>query len=145
MEESSSVTDNLRNKSRSSVNSVSILKCINCTGLHSLPNCERFLSLSVGQRSILAREKRVCFNCLRSGHFTLKCPSKSQYVHYRRMHHSLLYLTESEITNVNVNQTPGADDSKMQTVSTLLLLSEALRLHMFKPRERKIHVRLTYF
>jgi len=33
-------------------------------------------------------------------------------MHYRRMHYSLLNLVEGEITNVNVNQASGADDSK---------------------------------
>jgi phosphoribosylformylglycinamidine (FGAM) synthase PurS component len=115
MDEPGSITDNLRNKSRFSVNSVSVSKCINCTGSDSLSNCERFLSLSVGQCSILAREKRVCFNCLRSGHLTAKCPNKSRCMHCRRIHHSL-YLAVGEITNVTVNRAPGADDSKTQTV-----------------------------
>jgi len=115
--ELSFITDNSRNKSRSSVNSVSVLKCINCIGSHSLSKCEKFLSLSVGQCSTLAREKRVCFNCLRSSHFLPKCPNKSRCMHYRRMHHSLLHLAEDEITNVTVDQTPSADDSKTQTVS----------------------------
>jgi nitrogenase subunit NifH len=50
------VTDNARNKSRSFVNNVSVPKCVYCTGLHSLENCEKFLLLSVEQRSTLARE-----------------------------------------------------------------------------------------
>jgi hypothetical protein len=37
MEEPSSVTENLRNKCRSSVNNVSVLKCDNYIALHSLP------------------------------------------------------------------------------------------------------------
>jgi len=63
------VVDNLRNKGRSFVNNVSVQNCVNCAGSHSLAKCEKFLSLSVEQRSIFARKKRVCFNCLRSGHF----------------------------------------------------------------------------
>jgi len=35
------------------------------------------------------------------------------------MYHSLLHLAEGKITNVTIDQTPGADDSKTQTVSNV--------------------------
>jgi len=103
MDELSSVTDNSRNKSRSLVNSVSVLKCVNCTGSHSLSQCEEFLFTS---------------------HFTSKCQINHDVCivvtmhHCRRMHHSLLYLAEGEISNININQAPGAQ--------TLFPLSEGL-------------------
>jgi hypothetical protein len=81
--------DKPRNRSRSLVNHVSTQGCVNSAGSHGLAKCEGFLSLAVEQRCTLAGEKRVCINCLRSGHFTPKCPSKSRCVHCRRTHHSL--------------------------------------------------------
>jgi hypothetical protein len=76
------VTNNSQNKCRSFVNNVSVLRYVNCIGLHSLAKCERFRLLSVKQRSALAREKRVCFNYLQSGYFTPKYPSKSRCMHF---------------------------------------------------------------
>jgi len=106
------VTNNSQNKSRSSVNSLSVSKCINCTGSHSLAKCEKFLLLSVEQRYTLARKKRVCFNCLRSGHFTPKCPSKSRCKHCRCKHHSLLHFAVDEKANVTNDLAPVTDDDK---------------------------------
>jgi hypothetical protein len=48
---------------------------------------------------------QVRFNCLRSGHFTPKCPNKSRCMHCHRMHHSLLHLAVSEIADVQVTRT----------------------------------------
>jgi len=66
------VTDNLRGKRCFFVHSVSVQNCVNCAGSHSSAKCEKFLSLAVEQRNTLAREKRVCFNCLQPDHFTPK-------------------------------------------------------------------------
>jgi hypothetical protein len=106
------VVNNSRNEGHSFVNNVSVQNSVNCAGSHSLANCEKFLSLLVEQRSILAREKRICFNCLRSGHFTPKCSRKSRYVHCRRTHHSLLHPEEGRTTKTVVNQAPGIDNSE---------------------------------
>lgn len=53
------------NKSRSSVNNVSVVKCINCAGNHSLSKCEDFLAKPVALRNTIVRQKKLCFNCLR--------------------------------------------------------------------------------
>jgi len=81
-----------RVKSRPFVNSVSVSICVNCAGSHNLAACEDFLSKPIAQHSTLVKKKQVCFNCLRPGHFTSKCPSRSRCTHCRRMHHSLLHL-----------------------------------------------------
>jgi len=122
------VVDKPRNKSRSFVNNVSVQNCVNCAGSHSLAKCEKFLSLTVKQRSTLAREKRVCFNCLRSGYFTLKCSSKTRCVHCRRMHHSLLHSEENRTAKTIANQ---ALDSETQSVaSTFSAVESAIVAHV---------------
>jgi len=94
------VADNSQNEGCSSVDSVPVSQCVNCaSNSHSLAKCEKFLLLSVEQRNTLATEKQVCFNCLRSGHFTPKCPSKTRCKHCRCKHHSLLHLEVDEETN----------------------------------------------
>jgi len=114
------VTDNLREKGCSFVHNVSVQNCVNCAGSHSLSKCEKFLSLAVEQRNTLAREKRVCFNCLRPGHFTPKCPSKSRCVHCRRTHQSLLHPEEDRMAKIIANQ---AHDSEA-TVPSISSVTE---------------------
>jgi len=117
---SDTVNNNSRNKSRSSVNFVSVPKCVYRPGLHSLENCEKFLLLSVQQRNTLAREMQVCFNCLRTGHFAPKSPSNSRCMQCRRMHHSLLDLAVSEIADVQVTRTDVSRASDVLRATTWL-------------------------
>jgi hypothetical protein len=114
----STVVDKPRNRNRSFVNHTSTQGYVNCSGLHSLAKCEGFLSLAVEQRSTLAREKRVCFNCLRSGHFTPKCPSKSRCARCRRPHHTLLHPEEGRTTRDIGTRESGAGDPGPQAVTS---------------------------
>jgi len=113
----STAVDKPRNRSRSFVNHMSTQGCVNCAGSHSLAKCVGFLSLAVEQRSTLAREKRVCFNCLRSGHFTPKCPSKSRCARCRRSHHSLLHPEEDRTAKTIANQATGSETTVPSTSS----------------------------
>jgi len=58
------------------VNNVSTLKCVHCHRNHIVLKCEDFLRKSVAECSSLARQLKLCFNCLKPGHFTSKCPSQ---------------------------------------------------------------------
>jgi len=62
----------MNDKTRSSVNNVSALKYVHCHGNHIVLKCEDFLRKSVAERSFLARQLKLCFNCLKLGHFTPK-------------------------------------------------------------------------
>jgi len=103
-------------KSRLSVNSVSVPTCINCAGFHHLAACDDFLSKPLAQHSALVKKKQVCFNCLRSNHYTSKCSSKLRCVHCHRKHHSLLHSAAATVPTP-VNQAPEIDDSS-RIVST---------------------------
>jgi len=81
-----------RVESRPSIDSVSVTTCINCAGSHNLATCEDFLSKSIAQRNALVKNKQVCFKCLRPGHFTSTCLSRSQCIHCNR-NHSLMHRT----------------------------------------------------
>jgi len=94
---SDAVNVKTRVKSRPSVNSVSVPTCVNCAGSHKLNVCEDFLAEPIAQRIALVKKKQACFNCLRSSHFTSKCPSRSRCVHCRRKHHSLLHLADTTV------------------------------------------------
>lgn len=89
--QSSSATNNSNNKSRSSINHVATVKCVKCSGNHSLAKCDSFLAQSVDQRRLFARQHKCCFNCLRPDHQLRNCQSKGRCITCRRAHHSLLH------------------------------------------------------
>jgi len=78
-----------RVESRPSVDSVSVTTCINCAGSHNLATCEDFQSQSRNETCL--KNKQVCFKCLRPGHVTSTCLSRSRCIHYNRNHHSLMH------------------------------------------------------
>ncbi|CAL1672328.1 unnamed protein product [Lasius platythorax] len=58
---SDSVSNNSRsNKGRSSVNHVSVLKCVQCSGSQCLAKCDDFIAQSADQRRQLARQYKCC-------------------------------------------------------------------------------------
>nr|XP_012227877.1 PREDICTED: uncharacterized protein LOC105675368 [Linepithema humile] len=102
-------------KSRSSVNNVAVMKCTCCSGSHHLSKCEDFLRKSVVQRHALVRQNKLCFNCLRSGHFTHKCISKYRCSHCRRTHHSLLHSANNDASDAlesSASAKPGSSSAK---------------------------------
>lgn len=107
LSDSSNNSSNIRNnnKSRSSVNSVSVIKCANCSGNHNLTKCEDFLSKSVMQRNAIVKQNKLCFNCLRSGHFTPTCKTKVRCTYCSRAHHSSMHTVNSEAPKKCVAQT----------------------------------------
>jgi len=99
----------VNDKTRSSVNNVSALKCVHCHGNHIVLKCEDFSRKSVTERSSLARQLKLCFNCLKPGHFTPKCPSRFRCTHCSRMHHTLLH-SASETSDKNENSVAVLND-----------------------------------
>ncbi|XP_033206146.2 uncharacterized protein LOC117166352 [Bombus vancouverensis nearcticus] len=64
--------------------------CNLCNGFHTPRNYRKFLSMSVPERENLAREKKICSNCLRSTHSAEECRSGSCMLCSKR-HHTLLH------------------------------------------------------
>ncbi|XP_029179167.1 uncharacterized protein LOC114946687 [Nylanderia fulva] len=79
------------NKIKATVHNTTDRKCPCCQGNHFLSFCQTFRKRSLDQRGQLARQARVCFNCLRPGHFPLNCPSEKRCNSCQRAHHSLLH------------------------------------------------------
>ncbi|KAH8317555.1 hypothetical protein KR074_003592, partial [Drosophila pseudoananassae] len=65
------------------------------TNEHHLAGSADFLALSVEQRRSMAKEKSLCFNCLRSGHFTRQCESKFNCKTCHGRHHTLLHVQQA--------------------------------------------------
>ena len=86
-------------KAKKSVNVVSghqegkeILPCFACDQPHPIERCENFRELSASERAVLVKEKHHCFNCLRAGHRSKDCRSKScSESGCKGRHHHLLH------------------------------------------------------
>ncbi|KAJ8733938.1 hypothetical protein PYW07_014489 [Mythimna separata] len=78
--------------------------CIMCDSNHSLYSCNKFLQLSVGEKSKFIDEKKLCRNCLRVGHTEKNCwfgPCKQCNL----KHNSLLHC-DGNASNESLQATP---------------------------------------
>lgn len=85
---------------KSLVSAVDKSKCISCNELHSLYQCTKFKSLTVGQRKELVKKHRCCYNCLGKGYYSRNCLSSRKCARCSRKHHSLLH-DDVEGNNLN--------------------------------------------
>ncbi|XP_044574182.1 uncharacterized protein LOC123258378, partial [Drosophila ananassae] len=76
-----------------------------------------FLALSCEQRRATAKEKSVCFNCLKPGHFTRQCESKFNCRICHARHHTLLHVQPAANAQGFAATTISSQDTA-QTVST---------------------------
>lgn len=53
-------------------------RCPHCAADHFLAKCELFLRLTIDQRATFIKRNKLCFLCLRPGHMTVKCRSRSR-------------------------------------------------------------------
>ena len=52
-------------------------KCPQCGSNHWLSRCDKFKKQSLDERQKFVREKKLCNNCLSTGHFVRSCPKES--------------------------------------------------------------------
>ncbi|XP_055590823.1 uncharacterized protein LOC129742906 [Uranotaenia lowii] len=65
--------------------------CVFCgNSFHPASTCSKFRAMSVPQRFEVVKMKRLCINCLGSGHFADRC-SKGPCRECNRKHHSMLH------------------------------------------------------
>lgn len=86
-------------------------QCPCCKSEHYINQCEKFLKMNYSSKTEFVKSNNLCFNCLKSGHSSLKCMS-SCCRKCNRKHHTLLH-NESQ---GNTNSLPAAPKP---TVSTL--------------------------
>ncbi|XP_065090366.1 uncharacterized protein LOC135711422 [Ochlerotatus camptorhynchus] len=91
--------------------------CIACPENHFLFQCPAFSKMSVRQRRELVSQKRLCWNCFRSGHQSRNCTSKYDCRNCHQKHHTLLH--EDTIQSMNPN--PQVSLSVQSYQSTVLL------------------------
>jgi hypothetical protein len=80
------------------------LTCCFCDGSHLSYTCPKVKEMSVSDRLAKVKEKRVCFNCFKRGHYTEACRSPSCRK-CNRKHHTLLHY-EKTYQNDNQNREP---------------------------------------
>ncbi len=66
-------------------------KCASCGEAHWVGRCQSFTALDTEARNRLAREKRLCLNCLSPAHTVRQCNNKHSCRHCNLRHHSLLH------------------------------------------------------
>ena len=62
-----------------------------CSEEHKLHACPQFKQMTIPERYNCVKMKKVCFNCLQSGHNANSCPSKFTCRECRQRHHTLLH------------------------------------------------------
>lgn len=67
-------------------------KCSLCSENHLLTECEQFLSKSASECFDIAKNKKLCINCLSSSHIKSHCKSKFNRNKCKKRHHTLLHL-----------------------------------------------------
>lgn len=92
------------------------LTCPMCEDSHSLFNCASFLKLSPQDRFVAVKEKQLCINCLKAGHYARECKS-SKCRKCSKFHNTLLHKEFEESTKkASQDSSSGKEESKEQAV-----------------------------
>ena len=75
-------------------------ECILCGEGHLVFRCARFRDMAAAERVNFAREKNLCFNCLKGGHQSAECPSEYRCLVCKEKHSALLHL-DSAVSNAS--------------------------------------------
>ena len=77
--------------------SASVSDCILCENKrHPLYACPRFKSLPRDKMISTIREKELCMNCVRPGHFSSQCKSVNKCRKCQKPHHTLIHTDKKE-------------------------------------------------
>ena len=91
-------------------NSTTKKACPICTEQHYLFRCNEYLNKGTQDRWSIVKEKKLCFNCLKFGHQTVKClsPVRCRQSDCNKKHHTTLHNISNE--EVKINVTKGASN-----------------------------------
>uniref|UniRef100_A0A8D8R554 CCHC-type domain-containing protein n=1 Tax=Cacopsylla melanoneura TaxID=428564 RepID=A0A8D8R554_9HEMI len=82
--------------SRSSYSCVKSVTCVICRENHSIYFCNNFHDFSVQEKYDKAKKLKLCFNCLKVGHFRARCLSRTNCKTCNRRHNSILHLDNEQ-------------------------------------------------
>ncbi|XP_050064202.1 uncharacterized protein LOC126553053 [Aphis gossypii] len=80
--------------------------CTYCNNSHSIDVCRKFGLLSVDDRTLWARNQRICFTCLGSDHWANRCKASTKCKICSRRHHSLLHSDTKDAAPPSIAQPP---------------------------------------
>lgn len=112
--------------------------CVFCKATHRIYDCPNFLALPVEQRIAEAAKLGLCFNCLRLGHHSSRCPM-GPCRECRKRHNSLLHkVLPSPQPATSASSVAQADTAVNISVqpTNLVFLSTAL-LRVINPKTNK--------
>lgn len=105
-----------KSKPKANVHATAVFKhCVCCSKNHPLAYCSVWQNKTIDERFEIAKTARICFNCLRGGHFPQNCPSEKRCMKCRKAHHTLLHRTYSTNSQSN-DKTP--EDQEVSAPST---------------------------
>ena len=95
--------------------------CIVCNdgSKHPLYACSRFKALSHENKLILLKNSKLCFNCLKPGHFVKMCRSNQHCKACQGPHHTLLHVVPTVGMPNQSNQINPSQNVQSHTVSEL--------------------------
>lgn len=79
-------------------------KCPFCAQHHQAYGCPKYLEVTVSARWDMVRSKKLCQNCLGSGHFRSKCPSSGRCRTCSSGHHSSLHQDREQSNRDQLRQ-----------------------------------------
>ncbi|XP_011858074.1 PREDICTED: uncharacterized protein LOC105555659 [Vollenhovia emeryi] len=95
--------------------------CKICKGSHPIYKCEELLKQSVADRLVTVRDKKLCINCLNSGHYSRDCRSttckKCSKRHNTLLHREVEPQESESSTETSVVACATQEASKMETQS----------------------------
>ena len=99
-----------------------ILKCPSCNKSHWLSQCSDFRKLRLSDRIKFVRAKKLCLNCLVSGHFVQYCPKQSfcRIEGCTKKHSTFQHEKDrpQEVTPSQPNQSNGAASTETNATAT---------------------------
>ena len=92
--------------------------CPLCSDAYCITTCPTFKSATVSKRRGIAKEKKLCFNCLSPTHRSNDCKSKYTCRTCKNKHHSLLHFESKPQEESNGPSTPSAPAPSSCTTET---------------------------
>ena len=115
-------------------------KCILCDNQHRFFKCSKYRSLDLADRLSLAKEKNLCFNCLKTGHQaqSFKPPNSCFQQDCSKNHHTTLQdsFQKSPAEEYQTNPSITADMSTQETNEVYLQIAYMLISSLTGKREK---------
>ena len=110
--------------------------CPKCKGNHRVYDCAEFKSLSLPDKRVVVRSSRLCFRCLKFGHFARECRGNTSCdaPGCTRRHHSLLHGDWQENGPSNGQTHGNAHVSRVQVCQALSTVEDVIQLPLVNVR-----------